>query len=434
MLLNFILFVGALGDAITKNELLAERSSATPGCVAQSHPLLRFDGCNLAEGRKYQALFDQEHGFPRAREVLDDLLTPDEQLCRKRRQSDSGTPYCIQPSLFGGLPYRQTIREAFSPSELATVRRVLRWQLREGRYLDTRNLLKATYPFVSNEAYRDIADIICDKPKRGGCAWSPGSVANRSIVFAARIYGVNMLRDKLRDPAMPHIFLLTPDNDHPVYLTSEQDIADHPKVLLWFARNGCRGHPKIVRLPIGIRSELVRDMEEAWGDVLSDNFGKMYPPMKRLLVAFNVYPQSDVRHTAIAQLGKLGYKNLYRAHMHDFWKVGYQQQIQEHRFIASPTGLGLDHAKTWETLYLGRIPILQLGVQPGVIIPRVNLTRTYLPMYDDFPVHFIKFWGQLTNEYLDRQWGRMREERYDTNKLWFPWWLLFIVKSALLVP
>lgn len=87
----------------------------------------------------------------------------------------------------------------------------------------------------------------------------------------------------------------------------------------------------------------------------------------------------------------------------------YLDAIAVHEFVASPAGNGLDCHRTWETLYMGKIPIL----------PNDPFYRN---VYDGLPVVFVDTCFDITEEYLKSEYVRIKSTVYDLDKLWADYW------------
>lgn len=66
----------------------------------------------------------------------------------------------------------------------------------------------------------------------------------------------------------------------------------------------------------------------------------------------------------------------------------YLDEIKDHKFVLCPSGNGIESARNWETLYLGRTPVFK--------------RHPYLEeMFKDFPAIFVDDFSEVTYELLD---------------------------------
>ena len=86
----------------------------------------------------------------------------------------------------------------------------------------------------------------------------------------------------------------------------------------------------------------------------------------------------------------------------------YIDQVYNHRFILCPEGNGMDTHRTWETLYMGSIPI-----------EKRNLNNRF---YTDLPICFIDDWGEITKNFLDSEFDRIKNKTWNFKMLTFEYW------------
>jgi len=78
----------------------------------------------------------------------------------------------------------------------------------------------------------------------------------------------------------------------------------------------------------------------------------------------------------------------------------------------SPIGNGLDCHRTWESLYLGAIPIIKTN-------------NYYESLYSDMPVLLVNDYSSLTTEFLEDQYDKIIKK--EKNKLNQEYWVKQIV-------
>jgi hypothetical protein len=88
----------------------------------------------------------------------------------------------------------------------------------------------------------------------------------------------------------------------------------------------------------------------------------------------------------------------------------YLKGIKKHRFVLCPSGNGIDTIRSWETLYMKRVPVFK--------------DHPYMrEMFKDFPALFVKDWEDLTEELLlthNHLYNQAQE--MDMNKLDLDYW------------
>ena len=100
-------------------------------------------------------------------------------------------------------------------------------------------------------------------------------------------------------------------------------------------------------------------------------------------------------------------------------RKGYLRQIRNHKFTICPRGNGLDTHRLWETLYMGSIPIVR--------------RETALTEFTDLPICWIDSWDQVTPEFLESEFARIRSVPPRLEKLKMSYWTQKIANSLSLI-
>jgi hypothetical protein len=90
-------------------------------------------------------------------------------------------------------------------------------------------------------------------------------------------------------------------------------------------------------------------------------------------------------------------------------RLKYLREIREHKFVLCPRGNGIDTHRMWETLYMGRIPIV-----------------IYEPMYkvlEDLPILFIKSWDEINETFLETKYNEFIKKEWNYDKVKINYWL-----------
>lgn len=86
----------------------------------------------------------------------------------------------------------------------------------------------------------------------------------------------------------------------------------------------------------------------------------------------------------------------------------YLENIHSHKFVLCPEGNGIDTHRTWETLYVGSIPI-----------EKRNLNNRF---YQDLPICFIDNWSDISESFLESEYYRIKNSTWNLEKLDFNFW------------
>lgn len=251
----------------------------------------------------------------------------------------------------------------------------------------------AAADIVSGERLQAIADVaVMTEPKRRfhtSCpqmpfaefapdlAPDPAAMAvlrgARVIFVYAEMVGAFFAR------IVPHLdqpFVLITHNADENIDARYRALADHPRLIHWFAQNVAIAHPKLTALPIGIANAQWPHGDAA---AVARVAAQARPQGRGLYVNFLVSTNPAVRgplHAALADkpfsimgrraarlakpvnavLRGLRLPYVYRGHGLPF--AGYLADMAKWQFCVSPPGNGLDCHRTWEALCVGVVPVM----------------------------------------------------------------------------
>jgi len=258
---------------------------------------------------------------------------------------------------------------------------------------------ESNYPFISGDVFRDHCDHVCDE--------ASGTFKANRVRYADTVFvNGNFL--------YPFIYFIHPHIVHPYILVthnSDRSIPDYfyefledPKLLCWFGINAMiRKHPKIKPLPIGVENAL---------------FGKT-EIIKALLVDI---PSWEKRENKAYVNFNLMTNNLLRGFVWQLFKdrsycvndsgrpyKEYLEQMKSYLFIISPPGYGIDCHRHWEALMMGAIPVMQHS--------------TIDELFTDLPVILVHDWVQVSPEFLQEEYNKLKEKTFNFKKLYADYWL-----------
>jgi hypothetical protein len=132
-----------------------------------------------------------------------------------------------------------------------------------------------------------------------------------------------------------------------------------------------------------------------------------------ILLHFCIDPGTDARRRAghpvnrasiVKTLEHNGFVNMPRVTADEYW-----QQLLRSKFVASPEGNGIDCHRTYEALWCGCIPIVEI----------VNM-RHFLQLYGNVPVLWTYDYSEITPAYLEREYmKRVVLGYYNFSKLYY---------------
>jgi hypothetical protein len=177
-------------------------------------------------------------------------------------------------------------------------------------------------------------------------------------------------------------------------------------VLCWWTQNVNSTNARMQSLPIGLEND-------RWFKEIGKKekmLAKLQEPHKNLglvYMNFNVHTNMEKRMEP------------YRLFKDKSWvtlKMGingqgfdeYIDNVYNHKFVLCPEGNGMDTHRTWETLYMGSIPI-----------EKRNLNNRF---YTDLPICFVDDWRQVTEKFLEEEYTRIKSLIWNHSKLEFGYW------------
>lgn len=265
---------------------------------------------------------------------------------------------------------------------------------------------KSSYPYISGDAFREICDFIIDETK---IPFNPRDVKDGDTVF---LHGdhLDYFFSTIHDKIKAHYILVTHNSDYDIP-GKFVDHLDDETLAGWFGQNVVLDHPKMHPLPIGLANKFWKHGNPAIMDKALQRFGNK-PHRKRLL-----YMNFSITHPDRWSVYNLFLKKPFctihelRNHIEhgglDPFK--HLHDLAHHAFVLSPRGNGLDAHRTWETLLMGSIPIVQTSASDS--------------MYDDLPVLIIDRWEEITEQFLHEKYEKIIAREYNVKKLYAPYWI-----------
>ncbi len=202
-----------------------------------------------------------------------------------------------------------------------------------------------SFPFITGDGFRCLAHHIYDEKY----SIDPAKVAHRDIIF---VRGDLLIKFFTKiHPRIQVAYILISHN-------SDQHITDYytrfidNKILHWFGQNILCTHSKMTPIPIGIQNRIYDPNNITMTHIYKQ---QTYPPKKQLGImgAFNTHTNST--RATIADL-------LVQNPLGTFFKKlslsDYYTKLSSFDFCVSPEGNGFDCHRTWESLYVGTIPIV----------------------------------------------------------------------------
>jgi hypothetical protein len=185
-----------------------------------------------------------------------------------------------------------------------------------------------------------------------------------------------------------------------------------PNIKKWFGQNiSCSPNDLILSLPIGLENDKwFPELQKRKALYAKAQLSSSIRPTKLLYLNFSFWTNTSERTVAHQILARHDWSTDHCREAIE--QVGYNNfldSICSHQYVLCPRGNGIDTHRLWETLYLGRIPIVKR-----------DTNNRY---YEDLPILFVDEWGEVTEQLLrdNIDWFSIAEN-FNTNKLKFSWW------------
>ncbi len=189
------------------------------------------------------------------------------------------------------------------------------------------------------------------------------------------------------------------------------DFAPPDNVIKWFSQNVNIIHDRVESIPIGLENDrwfVGVDKKNKMLAKLKEEHKTIYELTGNLVyMNFNVGTNVGKRAEPYKLFkGKTWVTVMMGENGQDFDK--YIDNVYNHKFVLCPEGNGMDTHRTWETLYVGSIPI-----------EKRNLNNRF---YTDLPICFVDDWSQVTEKFLEDEYVRIKSLVWNHSKLEFGYW------------
>jgi hypothetical protein len=206
-----------------------------------------------------------------------------------------------------------------------------------------------SYPFITGDSFRSMAQHVFDESSD----IDGDTVINGDIVFVRS----DLLHTYFRTvhPSIKHRYILISHNsDQNINSNYEKYIDD--KIIHWFAQNLLIDHVKMTPIPIGLQLRLYDRKNTVIDSIKNWTFNRH----KKHNIFYSFSLETNTKRDLALESLKLN--PLSSGSEKRLSKEVYYSHIASSTFVASPEGNGIDCHRTWESLYLNAIPILEKNV------------------------------------------------------------------------
>lgn len=260
----------------------------------------------------------------------------------------------------------------------------------------------SSYPYVTGDTFRVFADHIIDETTH---ACRPEHIKKGDVVFLKTDYlgyFFSEIHPRIKDPYI----LITHNSDY-VVPGKFAHYLDDPKLFAWFGQNVDRTHSKLLPIPIGLANqywphgnlEAVARAERVSQSVT-----------KSILLYINYSKDTSSKRSdeSLLALTKLPCAFVPTRKPFEEYMIDLAHSV----FVVSPPGNGLDCHRTWESLYMGCIPIVQ----------RSSIES----LFADLPVVIVDDWAEITEQRLAQIANEYKTKQFCTSKIYAGYWFTLI--------
>ena len=221
----------------------------------------------------------------------------------------------------------------------------------------TGNTRPSSYPYISGDSYRALADHIHDET----ASLLPENVRQGDIVFVANPRIFDYWKTFHPKISRPYI-LITNNGDENADRSLSLYIDD--KIIRWYAQSVLIEHPKLIPAPVGLENLFRYQTGIGYQTGNVSFFRKMQKRLKRYPVTrkARIFYQFKVRTNPKARQPALDYWGRHamaETIAHKLSPRLYLRKLSQYMFVVSPPGNSEDCHRSWEALYLGVVPIVK---------------------------------------------------------------------------
>ena len=227
-------------------------------------------------------------------------------------------------------------------------------------------------------------------------------IINRSSIFFVKTDYL----DYFQDIIMPHIkksFILV--NHNSAYSSGNHNkIINNPLLIRWYGQN-MKYHIKTQGIPLGLQNKQYIGSDINICIQNRDNH-------KEYLLYFNFSTSTNPDRKLTEDIL---IKNRFKKNKRVDWPQ-YINDLSKHKFCISPEGMGIDCHRIWESLYVNTIPIVKKN----------DILYKY---FNDLPILWVDNFEIITEEFLNDEYIKRINKRYNLDKMGLKYWLNDIKKN-----
>lgn len=236
-----------------------------------------------------------------------------------------------------------------------------------------------------------------------------------NIVFSKTDYVLEGLNELISRKDNSKIFV-THQSD---YSITKECLKYIPENIKWFAEN-CEiiDNPNIVGIPLGLENMDFVVSEASKNGRYSSCFAHVADFHKNLSKQFlterkieNLVYMNFTPDTSFSERTKVFHMFKDKSYVTKKSKIphaDFARDVYNHSFVLSPRGNGVDCIRTWESIYLGSIPIVKKS--------------NVMSHFSDLPILFVDNWEEINKSLLESTLIEFQNKDFDMSKAKISYW------------
>lgn len=180
-----------------------------------------------------------------------------------------------------------------------------------------------------------------------------------------------------------------------------------PNIVAAYVVNNEHPDRRVINLPLGVRASNLRTIQFVRQNYNGTKDGLLYGNFQ---LSQHYRPRRPghphIREQLVERAQKMPWAKLdisHEARTSANALVNYYRELANHRFVLSPEGNGIDCYRTWESLYLGAVPIVVASICTS--------------SFADLPILFTEDYSEVSEEYLEDRWHAMSRRVFEISRL-----------------
>lgn len=268
----------------------------------------------------------------------------------------------------------------------------------------------ASNPYITGDGFRKLALHCFDERNK---TIEPAQIKEEDILFVGTHF-LKLFFTIIHPKIKVKYKLITHNSD--ALVDAELISMMNDRIEVWSAQNNIISNPKIIPIPIGL--ENLHHYHRGRTDYFNE-LRKRQSHLRKNKVLFGFNIKTNLPERMQAYNFAIKYKHSDKLPQ-NLDQLQYLQILLNYKFILSPPGNGIDTHRTWESMYLGVVPIVKDSVA--------------MRSFEDIglPLWVIKNWDELLSvdePFLETKYEQLKD-RFNSPALFMEFWMKRILKGV----